>query len=180
MLTTNSLLPNITHPTRITRTSTTLIDNIFSNTLGDNVKSGIITNRLISDHQIIFSCFENIINFHKPKVTKKIIKLINYIDLKKDVNQLIQAILDSNSTSDPNVNYNLLEYELTNAINTNTTTKLVKYNKFKHKNNPWITASLIKSIKFRVKPHLKSKNPHISREGHTNIKTNIKTFNTII
>ena len=70
MLTTNSLLPNITHPTRITRTSATLIDNIFSNTLGDNVKSGIITNRLISDHQIIFSCFENIINFHKPKVTK--------------------------------------------------------------------------------------------------------------
>ena len=32
MLTTNSLLPNITHPTRITRTSATLIDNIFSNT----------------------------------------------------------------------------------------------------------------------------------------------------
>ena len=71
MLTTNSLLSNITHPTRITRTSATLIDNIFSNTLGDNVKSGIITNRLISDHQIIFSCFENIKNFHKPKVTKK-------------------------------------------------------------------------------------------------------------
>ena len=176
MLTTNSLLPNITHPTRIRRTSATLIDNIFSNTLGDNVKSGIITNRLISDHQIIFSCFENIINFHKPTVTKKIIKLINYIDLKKDVNQLIQAILDSNSTSDPNVNYNLLEYELTNVINTNTTTKLVKYNKFKHKNNPWITASLIKSIKFRDKLHLKSKNPHITREEHTNIKT----FNTII
>ena len=44
MLTTNYLLPNITHPTRITRISTTLIDNIFSNTLGDNVKSGIIIN----------------------------------------------------------------------------------------------------------------------------------------
>ena len=71
MLTTNSLLPNITHPTGITRTSATLIDNIFSNTLGDNVQSEIITNKLISDHQIIFSCFENIINFHKPKVTPK-------------------------------------------------------------------------------------------------------------
>ena len=68
MLTTNSLLPNITHPTRITRTSATLKDNIFSNTLGDNVKSGIITNKLISDHQIISSCFKNILNFHKPKV----------------------------------------------------------------------------------------------------------------
>ena len=93
---------------------------------------------------------------------------------------MLHAILDSNSTSDPNVNHNLLEYELTNAINTNTTTKLVKYNKFKHKNNPWITASLIKSIKFRDKLHLKSKNTRISMEEHTNIKTNIKTFNTII
>ena len=88
MLTTNSLLPNITHPTRITRTSATLIDNIFSNTLGDNVKSGIITNKLISDHQIIFTCFENIINSHKPKVTKTIIKLINYIDLKNMLTRL--------------------------------------------------------------------------------------------
>ena len=67
MLTTNSLLPNITHPTRITRTSAILIDSIFSNTLDDSVKSGIITIRLISDHQIIFSCFENIMNFHKLK-----------------------------------------------------------------------------------------------------------------
>ena len=48
MVTTNSLLP-ITHPTRITRTSGTLIYNIFSNTLGDNGKSGIITNKVISD-----------------------------------------------------------------------------------------------------------------------------------
>ena len=71
MLTTNYVLPNITHPTRITRTSATLIDNIFSNTLGDNLKSGIITNKLISDHHIIFSWFENIINFHKHKVTQK-------------------------------------------------------------------------------------------------------------
>ena len=35
MLTTNSLLPNITYPTRITRTTATLIDTIFSNTIGD-------------------------------------------------------------------------------------------------------------------------------------------------
>ena len=67
------------------------------------------------------------------------------------------------------------------AINENTTRKLVKYNKFKHKNNAWITACLIKSIKFRDEPHLKYKNPGISMEEHSNIiKTNIKTFYTII
>ena len=64
------LLPNITHPTGVTRTSATWIDNIFANTLGANVKPGILTNKIISDHQIIFSCFEYIISLYKPKVTQ--------------------------------------------------------------------------------------------------------------
>ena len=51
MLTTNSLLPNITYPTRITRT-----DNIFSNNFGETVNSGIICNKSIFDHQLICSC----------------------------------------------------------------------------------------------------------------------------
>ena len=54
MLTTNSLLPNITYLTRITRTSATLIDNTFSNSFGETVNSGIICNKSISDHQLIF------------------------------------------------------------------------------------------------------------------------------
>ena len=49
MLTTNSLLPNITCPTRITKTSATLIDNIFFNSLGDIVFFETIANKSISD-----------------------------------------------------------------------------------------------------------------------------------
>ena len=60
-----------TYPTRITRTTAILIDNIFSNTVGDNVKSGIISNKSISDHQVIFSCFDNVLNFQKPKEPQK-------------------------------------------------------------------------------------------------------------
>ena len=41
---TNSLFPYINYPTRLTRTTAILIDNIFSNTVGYNVKSGIISN----------------------------------------------------------------------------------------------------------------------------------------
>ena len=53
MLTTNIFY----YPTRATKTSATLKYELFSNTLCDNVKSGIISGKLISDHQIIFSCF---------------------------------------------------------------------------------------------------------------------------
>ena len=57
MMTSISLLPNITFPTRITRTTATIIDNILSNSLEDTVVSGIISNKSISDHQIIYTCF---------------------------------------------------------------------------------------------------------------------------
>ena len=44
-----SLLPLITHPTRISKTSQTLIDNIFSTIVLDKSKTGNITT-VISDH----------------------------------------------------------------------------------------------------------------------------------
>ena len=45
----SSLLPLITHPTRISKTSQTLIDNIFSTIITDEPKTGNITT-VISDH----------------------------------------------------------------------------------------------------------------------------------
>ena len=44
-----SLLPLITHPTRISKVSQTLIDNIFSTIISDDSKTGNITT-VISDH----------------------------------------------------------------------------------------------------------------------------------
>ena len=72
-MTSNSLLPNIAYPIRITRTTATIIDNIFSNSLEDTVVAGIISNKSISDHQIIFTCFNNFINMKKQANTTKLI-----------------------------------------------------------------------------------------------------------
>ena len=63
MLTSYSLVPNITCPTRIITTSATLIDNIFANSLLGIVyylllllvEIGIISNISISDHQVLFN-----------------------------------------------------------------------------------------------------------------------------
>ena len=53
MMISSTLLPNITYPSRLTRTPANIIDNIFSNSLEDTAVSGIISNKSISDHQII-------------------------------------------------------------------------------------------------------------------------------
>ena len=51
-----SFYPLISNPTRITSHTATLIDNIFTNQLSDNVFNGIVLNDL-SDHLPIFACF---------------------------------------------------------------------------------------------------------------------------
>ena len=56
------------------QTSATLIlvDNIFSNSFGDIVFSGIIANKSISDYQIIFSSFDSLtsskLKTHPPQL----------------------------------------------------------------------------------------------------------------
>ena len=51
----NGFYPCITHPTRITDHSCTLIDHIYTNSLEDNTNSGIILSS-ISDHYPVFIC----------------------------------------------------------------------------------------------------------------------------
>ena len=89
MMTSIFLLPNITYPTRITGTTATIIYNIFSKSLEDTAVSVIISNKSISDHQIIFTCFNNFINMKKSQYHKN--NKINGI--KNDVSQTIYSSL---------------------------------------------------------------------------------------
>ena len=60
-LASNSFIPYILHPTRITSHSKTLIDNIFSNYISHEIISGNIT-ATISDHLPQFSFVPNILS----------------------------------------------------------------------------------------------------------------------
>ena len=60
-LASNSFIPYILHPTRITSHSKTLIDNIFSNYISHEIISGNIT-VTISDHLPQFSFVPNILS----------------------------------------------------------------------------------------------------------------------
>ena len=70
-LASNSFIPYILHPTRITSHSKTLIDNIFSNYISHEIISGNIT-ATISDHLPQFSFVPNILS--NPPTQKSIMK----------------------------------------------------------------------------------------------------------
>ena len=66
----HGLQPLITRPTRITRDTKTLIDNIFTTYLNSHKQSGIIIN-YISDHLPIYVVTQYI---HKETLNKTLIK----------------------------------------------------------------------------------------------------------
>ena len=61
---------------------------------------------------------------------------------------IIELLIPDKQT-DPNINYNILENILRNAVNKYIPLKKVKFNKYKHKRTRWITFGILKSIKFR-------------------------------
>ena len=180
----HNFLPKITYPTRFTRTAGTLIDNIFCNFTPNtiDIKPGILIKQF-SDHQPYFIVTNMITTReHPPKYIKtrqqneqSFIKV--EAELKKSK---VRTKMDSNIISDPNVNYNLLESEILKANRKLMPTKLVKFRKYKHKINNWMTYGILKSIKYRDKLYkdLKITNPNISQ--YDDIHTNLKTYNTIL
>ena len=142
--------PKITFPTRFSRTTGTLIDNFFcklTRTTFD-ITSGILT-KSFSDHQpyFIFLNCEN--TSKKPPNTFIQIRSHNetsFINVEKELQSYnVISLMDNNVTSDPNDNYNILLEELKKAIDKHMPMKTVKFDKYRHKKETWITSGILKS-----------------------------------
>ena len=147
------LLPQMTLPTHFSKKSATLIDQIFlrtSNSIHQN-KSGMILTK-ISDH---IPCFTSL---SLPNQTKK---RPQYVTIRDNSPQAIanwngaisdalsHTHIDSNITTNPNETYIQLDKILQETKEENLPQKTVKFNRYKHKINPWISYAIIKSIKRR-------------------------------
>ena len=90
--------------------------------------------------------------------------------------------IDKRLTADPNANYNKMHDIIEETKNTHMTSKLVKFNKYKHKKSKWITTELLRSIRFRDNYNLYKKikltNPG-SREYEI-LSISLKTFHRIL
>ena len=69
----------------------------------------------------------------------------------------IMNAFNSDLTLDPNVNYNILENMLTKLYEQHFSLKTVRYDKYKHKKENWITTGILHSIKYRDKLYRKLK-----------------------
>ena len=59
-------------------------------------------------------------------------------------------------------------------------TKIVKFNKYKHKKSMWITQGILRSIQYRDKLCKQLKLTHPNSSNYEIININLKTYNTIL
>ena len=113
-------LPTILKPTRITRTTATLIDNIFTNVENNIQVSGILFND-ISDHLPVFlinKSKENVSNLNKSKNKTNMIRHINDSHIRQfreDIKaETWQNVIDIH---DPNESYSTFMKTFTDKYN---------------------------------------------------------------
>ena len=139
----NSLLPSITKPTRITRTTATLIDNIFSTssagTLGD--RSGILVTD-ISDHYPVFHINHTTNTVSSVPVVRRDMSQRNINKFSDGIRQTDwTTVLNSDS---PSESFAQLHHTITTHYR-NSFPLLKSKTKYEMK-IPWLTSALKNSI----------------------------------
>ena len=182
-LVTAGYLPRITLPTRITDHSATLLDNIFTNVLEEHT-SGVIVNN-ISDHQMIYT-YKNVEIQHTRSCTNRYIEIErkdhhsiqNFLTKFQDFN--LQNKLDMSENADSNENFNLFMQTFSTLKEKYLPKRRVKFNKRKHRKNPWLTQGLLNSINAKDKLYKLLLQTPTDSPNYQQLKTNVKTYRNII
>ena len=170
-----SFAPKITLPTRICDTTSTLIDNVYTNVLDKNHTSGILI-RPISDHQMYF-CIMNE-NFRKCESQKK------FIELEKFQNEIanleMHNQLDANINKNPNDNYKIVSTLLQTAKNKHIPKRIVKFNKRRHKKERWMTNELLAKIAIKNEMYVDWKTTPVTSEHFERVKLRFKGYEKLV
>ena len=180
----NSFIPYILHPNRITSHSKTIIDNIFSNFISPDIISGNIT-ETTSDHLSQFSFVPNILsntstqksNYYERDWSKFKQEnfILDYFD--KDWADLLQI-------DQQNVNLSLDSFlnNINSILDVHAPLKKVNKYKLKFKTKPWITPALQKSISIKnnlLKKFITAKDPQVKERYHKEYKDYRNMLSTI-
>lgn len=161
LMSANSYLPLILQPTRITDTTTTIIDNIYTNTFNRETVGGNILIE-IADHLSQFITVNNNIN-----------PLEQSTKYKRDFSKFNdQSFLDDLSIQTWKTNgeaddlYKDFLYRFQSCIDRHAPMRELNKSEAKLNNKPWITPDILKKIKKRNSLYIKRKN------NPTHVKTN--------
>ena len=151
-----NLIPTITRPTRITKSTATLIDNIFiSQHWLSNYVSGVLVDD-ISDHLPSITMVKNL------KVSKRELITITSRDTwQKNVTALKASLAAINwqnliTPNAPNTNMTLLHDKLAEEIDHFTPVKTHTVNPKKARREPWLTTGIYISIRKSKKLYLET------------------------
>ena len=151
LMTTCGYLPQILQPTRITETSSTIIDNIYTNNLNNDIISGNVLIQ-ISDHLPQFSCINKDISTDKTPYYKRNYSKFNEQSFLDDL-----SIQNWHNQQDPNMMFNNFAWRLESCINRHAPLKKLNKKDLKFQLKPWITPNIIKKINHRNKLFVKKK-----------------------
>ena len=178
-----SFIPTLTLPTRLSRRRGTLIDHIFYNSRGsDPINGGIIINN-ISDHFMCFICIDKNPTPAKPPKTVQF-----QVSDEHSINKFIAAVNNTDFLSkinvdpdfNPNETYGVISSCISDCLDAHLPYKSVKFRKYRHKLNPWITQGILKSLKTRDSLYRDLKSICPNSPQYDVLKTNLKTYNNII
>ena len=142
----NSLVPYITLPTRITHRSKTLTDNIFFNEINEAATFGNLVTG-ISDHHAQFLITPRILKNDPNKVTlRRSFKNFNNELFKNDLLKTDWESLLKTNLNDVRFSFEQFLLELNNLLDIHAPFKYSNRKNEKH-NKPWITNGIENSIR---------------------------------
>ena len=163
------MIPTITKPTRITRTSATLIDNIIVGKQFHNYEANIGISD-ISDHLPL------ILKSHQPKLYKKQPLTITTRDINEKkcgaISTKLQNIDWDNELHSKSANeaYNCFHTKMQEILDTETPIKTIKIKPSKVLKEPWMNPGLLRSIKKQKLLYKKTLTKSVSVSGQIRYK----------
>lgn len=163
----HSFLPTIRHPTRITETSATLLDNIFSNNLQYKMDTAILYSD-ISDHLPVVMHID--LKLQKNKfVNLRSIRIYDSDSIEKFKLALSHVdwagICSDYICSDPNESYNIFTKRFSLIFEEYFPQKCFKQTRAKTPRKEWITSGLVKSCNKKSYLYKKYiKNPNVENK----------------
>ena len=175
-ITSNLFVPHIIHPTRITSTTKTLIDNIFSNST--NYKDGISGNLTVSlsDHlaQFLIIPDECHHSSKKQNLFTRDTKNFDSESFTREFQQIEWSRVLKLHDNDPNVAFEGFQKTVDNLVNTFLPERKMTKKEMKQKDKPWVTSEIQRLIQQREKLHkqfIKAENVTVKSLFHTRYKT---------
>ena len=178
------LFPKLTLPTRFSKNNGSLIDQIFCkfSHATQNSSSGIILSYM-SDH---LPCFTTLDIFSTSHKCPKYVTINRNDKFSQDKfsdclqNKLRDSDISRDLCRDPNENHNVVETNITEAIDLHLQPKTVRFDKYRHKMSPWITRGILHSIKFRDKLYKEFKLTDPNSPSYESAEINLKTYRSIL